>query len=181
MPGGAPLPYHFFINDVGGELFTHSGVETTHMQFFKDVESISILIDPYTMDLTEFTLSGHFKDWYERNLKNKGEVTATQKLSQVLQTVKSTTHQFGKKSDGIHMNLVLVKSDKGYISPEALGDEAKLREMIEAEMGLEAEVHDLEQTYASLHFYAVSALKNQGIDDFTAGIMNDLNVKLKNN
>ncbi|MDE5784898.1 MAG: hypothetical protein K2H98_00025, partial [Duncaniella sp.] len=161
--------------------FTNTGVDNTHMQFFKDVESISVLIDPFTMDLTEFDLSGHFKEWYEKYRKEQGDNPAAQKLSQVIQTVRNTTHQFGKKSDGIHMNLVLVKSDKGYIRSGALNDENKLREMIEGEMGLEAEVRDLEQTYASLHFYAVSALKNQGIDRFTTGIMNDLNVKLKSN
>lgn len=37
VPGDAPLPYHLFINDVGGELFTSSGVDANHMQFFKDV------------------------------------------------------------------------------------------------------------------------------------------------
>ena len=45
-------------------------------------------------------------------------------------------------------------------------------------MGLAAEVMDLENTYASLHFYAVSALKDKGMDRLSDGILEDLKVKL---
>lgn len=37
---------------------------------------------------------------------------------------------------------------------------------------------DLENTYASLHFYAVSALKGDGVDALTAGIIEDLKIKM---
>lgn len=180
VPGAASLPYHLFINDVGGELFTNSGVDSTHMQFFKDVESITVLIDPMTMNVSEFPVSGHFKEWVEQNM-SKMMIGGDARLLDVFQNIKSITLKFGKKTQNIHLNIVLVKSDLGYIPSNALNDENRLRQIVEAQMGLEAEIHDLEQSYATIRFFAVSALKNQGVDQLNEGILNSLNVKQKNN
>lgn len=178
VPGKAPLPYHFFINDVGGELFTTSGVESNYMQFFKDVESVSFLIDPFTMDFSEYETSGDFGKWYKTNIIGKKQLKHTEKFSNVLQTVKTMSDQFVHKTKNIHVNIILVKSDTGYIPKDVLDNETKLKDMVITQMGMAAEVMDLENTYASLHFYAVSALKDYGIDRLTAGIIEDLNIKL---
>lgn len=176
VPGKAPLPYHFFINDVGGELFTTSGVESNYMQFFKDVESVSFLIDPFTMDFSDYDLSGDFGKWYKTHIGAGGG--HKEKFISVLQTVKAISDQFAHKTDKIHVNLVLVKADTGYIPREILSDEAALRNVVTDQMGMAAEVMDLENTYASLHFYAVSALKGDGVDALTAGIIEDLKIKM---
>ena len=178
VPGKAPLPYHFFINDVGGELFTTSGVESNYMQFFKDVESVSFLIDPFTMDFSEYETSGDFGKMYKTNIIGKKQLKHTEKFSNVLQTVKTMSDQFVHKTKNIHVNIILVKSDTGYIPKDVLDNETKLKDMVITQMGMAAEVMDLENTYASLHFYAVSALKDYGIDRLTAGIIEDLNIKL---
>lgn len=177
VPGKAPLPYHFFINDVGGELFTTSGVESHYMQFFKDVDSVSFLIDPFTMDFSEYETSGDFANWYKTNILDKKQLSNTAKFSNVLHTVKTMVNQFAHKTKDIHVNIILVKSDTGYIPKDVQEDEVKLKDMVINQMGMAAEVMDLENTYASLHYYAVSSLKNVGIDRLTKGIIKDLKIK----
>lgn len=177
VPAKTPMPYHFFINDVGGELFTTSGVESRYVQFFKDVDSISILVDPFTMDFSDYDIGVEFSKWYDKNVKDKNVSSKTEKMSNVLQTIKSMTDQFAHKSSSIHMNVVLVKVDTGYFS-DIRDDENAIRNFVNTQLGLAAEIADLESTYASLHFYAVSALKNKGIENFTSGVLNELNVKL---
>jgi len=175
VPGKGVLPYHLFINDVGGELFTTSGVESTHVQFFKDVESVFVLIDPLTMDFSGYDLEGDFAEWYK---KNAGALNGhKEKVSNVIDTVKSMSHHFTRKTNKIHMNIVLVKIDAGYVPSDIVGDEARIRDFVAGQMNLVAEVADLENTYASLHFYAVSALKNIGIDNMTSGIADQLKIK----
>lgn len=177
-PGNTRLPYHFFINDIGGELFTISGVDSNYMQFFKDVDSVSFLIDPYTMDFSEYEISGKFSKWYKVNILDKKQEAYVEKFSNVLQTVKAVSDQFVHKTKDIHANIILVKADMGYIDKETLMDENKLKDLVITQMGMAAEMMDLEHTYASLHFYAVSALKDEGINKLITGIMNELNVKL---
>lgn len=178
VPGKAPLPYHFFINDVGGELFTTAGVNADHMQFFKNVESVSFLIDPYTMDFSGYDISGEFAEWYRTNIEDKGLSENKENISSVIDTVSNMARRFIHNSKSIHVNIVLVKSDTGYI-PEGIADDGeKLKGFVIEQMGMAAEVNNLENTYASLNFYAVSALKDQGIDRLTSGIIEDLEVKL---
>ena len=176
VPGKAPLPYHFFINDVGGELFTTSGVESNYMQFFKDVDSVSFLIDPFTMDFSEYETSGDFANWYKTNILDKKQLSNTAKFSNVLHTVKTMVDQFAHKTKDIHVNIILVKSDTGYIPKEVQEDEEKLKDIVVNQMGMAAEIMDLENSYASLHYYAVSSLKNVGIDRLTEGIIKDLKI-----
>lgn len=177
-PGNTRLPYHFFINDIGGELFTNSGVDANYMQFFKDVDSVSFLIDPYTMDFSEYEISGKFAKWYKANILDKKQEAHVERFSNVLQTVKAVSDQFVHKTKDIHVNIILVKADMGYIDKETLMDEEKLKDLVVSQMGMAAEIMDLENTYASLHFYAVSALKDEGVNKLITGIMNELNVKL---
>lgn len=177
-PGNMRLPYHFFINDIGGELFTNSGVDANYMQFFKDVDSVSFLIDPYTMDFSEYEISGKFAKWYKANILDKKQEVHVEKFSNVLQTVKAVSDQFVHNTKDIHANIILVKADMGYIDKETLMDEEKLKDLVISQMGMAAEIMDLENTYASLHFYAVSALKDEGVNKLITGIMNELNVKL---
>lgn len=177
-PGNTRLPYHFFINDIGGELFTNSGVDANYMQFFKDVDSVSFLIDPYTMDFSEYEISGKFAKWYKANILDKKQEAHVERFSNVLQTVKAVSDQFVHKTKDIHVNIILVKADMAYIDKETLMDEEKLKNLVISQMGMAAEIMDLENTYASLHFYAVSALKDEGVNKLITGIMNELNVKL---
>ena len=102
----------------------------------------------------------------------------TEKFSNVLHTVKTMSDQFVHKTKNIHVNIILVKSDTGYIPKDVLDNETKLKDMVITQMGMAAEVMDLENTYASLHFYAVSALKDYGIDRLTAAIIAALNIHL---
>lgn len=178
VPGKAPLPYHFFINDVGGELFTNAGLNADYMQFFKDVESVSFLIDPFTMDFSGYDISGEFAKWYNANIKGKDLPTNLEKISNIFDTVSAMAENFVHKPKDIHVNIVLVKSDTGYIPDEYIRDGEMLKAFVSEQMGLGAEMYNLENTYASLNFYAVSALKNQGIDRLTLGIIEDLKVKL---
>ena len=181
IPRNSSLPYHFFINDVGGELFTTSGVEQTSLQFLKNIDSISVLIDPLIMDFSEYNVGEEYKNWYENFVNEYQEYNAvrkTTKVSDVINIVKTMAQQFVRKTKQIHMNIVLVKVDAGYISYDAINDENQIRNFVENQLGLVAEVSDMENTYASLGFYAVSALMDFGIDKFTHGIMNELKVKL---
>lgn len=175
VPGKAPLPYHFFINDVGGELFSNS--KSDYMQFFKDVEVVSILVDPFTMDFSEYDINGEFAEWYKKNIEEKG-IKATSKISDVMNTVKILSDHFINSTDKIHVNLVLVKVDTGYVPDELMDEEQKLKDFIAQQMGMSVEIYNLENTYASLHFFAVSALKNIGVDKMTDSIIESLRVKL---
>lgn len=176
VPGKGVLPYHLFINDVGGELFTTSGVESTHVQFFKDVESVAVLIDPFTMDFGGYDLGEEFAEWYNKNVAAQGG--HKEKVSNVIDTVKTMSHHFTRKTNKIHMNIILVKVDAGYAPSDIVGDEERIREFVAGQMNLVAEIADLENTYASLHFYAVSALKNIGIENMISGITEQLKIKL---
>lgn len=175
VPGKAPLPYHFFINDIGGELFTN--VKSDYMQFFKDVEVVSILVDPFTMDFTEYDIDGDFAAWYNETIAKKA-IKPTSKLSDVIHSVKALSDQFTHATDKIHVNLILVKADTGYVPQEMMDDEAQLKDFFIQQLGMAAEVNNLENTYASLHFFAVSALKNIGVDKMTDSIIENLKVKL---
>lgn len=148
------------------------------MQFFKDVDSVSFLIDPYTMDFSEYEISGKFAKWYKANILDKKQEDHVERFSNVLQTVKAVSDQFVHKTKDIHVNIILVKADMAYIDKETLMDEEKLKNLVISQMGMAAEIMDLENTYASLHFYAVSALKDEGVNKLITGIMNELNVKL---
>ena len=176
VPGKALIPYHFFINDVGGELFTTSGVESKYLQFFKNVDSVSFLIDPYTMDFSEYETAGTFAKWYKTNILDKQLLRHSARFSNILHTVKAMSDQFVHKTKDIHVNIVLVKIDTGYISKEIIGNEAELKDIVVNQMGMAAEIMDLENTYASLHYYAVSSLKNVGIYRLTMGIIKDLEI-----
>ena len=178
VPGKASLPYHFFIDDVGGELFTTAGVESNYMQFFKDVESVSFLLDPFTMDFSEYEISGDFAEWYNANIVGKEMQEHSEKFENVLQTVKTMSDQFIHKTSEIHINVVLVKCDTGYIPKDISENGNKLKDFVSTQMGMAAEVMDLENTYASIHFYAVSALKNIGVDKLIRGIIRDLDIEL---
>ena len=112
------------------------------------------------------------------NILDKKQLSNTAKFSNVLHTVKAMSDQFAHKTKDIHVNIILVKSDIGYIPKDVQEDEVKLKDMVINQMGMAAEVMDLENTYASLHFYAVSSLKDKGIEKLTSGIIDDLNVKL---
>ena len=176
--GNGSMPYHIFINDVGGELFTTSGIEATYVQFFKDVESVSIIIDPFTMDFSEYELGNDFATWYNKNVASQDAGARKEKVSNVINTIKTMSDQFMHKTKKMHMNIILVKIDSGYVPNDIVGDEARIKDFVTNQMNLIAEVADLESTYASLHFYAVSALKNIGIEELISGISEELKIKL---
>ena len=68
------------------------------MQFFKDVQVVSILIDPFTMDFSEYDIDGEFAKWYKENITDKG-VAKKEKLSNVIQTIQTMSQQFTHKTD----------------------------------------------------------------------------------
>lgn len=175
------IPYRLFINDVAGELFTKSGMNYDTVPFFKDIQSIIFLYDPYTANVSSLNLGKKFKSWYEKNVGPVKDSSIKEELDEAFVVLKNVLENKGNKTTKVHFNFVLVKKDTGYMDGIDTSDQEQVKQFIENELGLAAEISNIENNYASINYYAVSAYEateKSNVTHLYEGIMEQINLKL---
>ncbi|MDE6006921.1 MAG: SH3 domain-containing protein [Muribaculaceae bacterium] len=149
------VPYRFFINDVGGELFDsqHSASGTNATRYFRNVDSILLVIDPITTDLTDYDTSKNYKEW----LKNNEQDVRKLPIKDIQATIDNQISHHGVNPKRIHLNIILSKSDLGYIPEDVdLNSQEELTTYLEDELGLGSLLHWAKK-FASCTIIAVAA------------------------
>lgn len=153
-----PVPYRLFINDVAGEVFDFNNAQVTAdaTRFFGNVNSILFIIDPITTNLSDGEgFDKSFKDWLDKH-DDKSVVKLDVKAMKDSIINQLKAHNRDPKQ--VHMNLVLVKKDLGYINRDVdVNSQDNLRVFFDEELGQ----HDLlnwGNQFASLTLLAVSAV-----------------------
>lgn len=153
-----PVPYRLFINDVAGEVFDskNSQVTADATRFFGNVNSILFIIDPITTNLSDgegFDTS--FKDWLDKH-DDKSVVKLDVKAMKDSIINQLKAHNRDPKQ--VHMNLVLVKKDLGYIKRDVdINSQEDLRVFFDEVLGQHDLLHWGNQ-FASLTLLAVSSV-----------------------
>ncbi len=153
-----PVPYRLFINDVAGEVFDFNNAQVTAdaTRFFGNVNSILFIIDPITTDLSDGEgYADNYKAWLDKH-DDKSVVKLDVKAMKDSIINQLKAHNRDPKQ--VHMNLVLVKKDLGYINRDVdVNSQDNLRVFFDEELGQ----HDLlnwGNQFASLTLLAVSAV-----------------------
>lgn len=153
-----PVPYRLFINDVAGEVFDFNNDQVTAdaTRFFGNVNSILFIIDPITTNLSDGEgYAANYKEWLDKH-DDKSVVKLDVKAMKDSIINQLKAHNRDPKQ--VHMNLVLVKKDLGYISRDVdVNSQDDLRVFFDEELGQ----HDLlnwGNQFASLTLLAVSAV-----------------------
>ncbi|MFI3296780.1 MAG: hypothetical protein R3Y59_04015 [bacterium] len=159
------VDYRLYINDVGGELYNMSSVDVNEAkqiaQFVRNMNTIVFIIDPMTIDFTDFDVSDEFGKWATKNqTDNIVKINIADAFSRLKHLMES--QQLSSKAiRKINMNVVLVKKDMGYIPEEVANDQSLIKSFLQSEMGLHRLVNDIETTFNSKHisYIAVSAIR----------------------
>lgn len=175
------VPYRLFVNDVAGELFTKAGMNYDSVPFFKDIQSVIFLYDPFTANVSTQDLGSNFKAWYESEIGPVKDSSYREELDEAFVALKNILENKGNKTSKVHFNFVLVKKDTGYMKGVNAQDESQIKQFVQQELGLAAEMSNIESDYASVNYYAVSAfepLDKSNIEPLYKGVMNQINLKL---
>ncbi len=153
-----PVPYRLFINDVAGEVFDFNNAQVTAdaTRFFGNVNSILFIIDPITTNLSDGEgYADKYKAWLDKH-DDKSVVKLDVKAMKDSIINQLKAHNRDPKQ--VHMNLVLVKKDLGYINRDVdVNSQDDLRVFFDEELGQ----HDLlnwGNQFASLTLLAVSSV-----------------------
>lgn len=179
---GISLPYHLYINDVGGELFTKSNHNKDKLPFFNNIQSVLFLIDPFTAYLGKYDLSTEFTAWYTKNIGDVKAHEGKEELEDAFYCLKNILENSRNKLKNVHFNFVFVKKDTGYLKGVDINSESELKAFLEDGLGMAGEVQNVENNYASIHYHAVSAidsLGNSNVDNLYKRIMEEINLKLE--
>lgn len=159
-----PIPYRLFINDVGGELFDpeNSNQSAFNTRFFINVNSILVILDPTTTDLSDFETSEEYITW----VKNHDDGTKKLKVNHLQDAIVNQLSQYGVKTRRVHINFILPKIDLGYL-PEHIDIKSQddLRNYVENDMGLGKFVAWGEEAFASCSFYAVGSMSKSELSN----------------
>ncbi len=179
--------YRLFLNDVGGELYNVVGLDKESSRkislFTRNMNVVLFLIDPMTTDFSECEMSPRFREWVKNNQDeyisrcNLGETF--RRFNDLLRSQKLSDSYMKK----MHLMVLFVKKDMGYI--ESVGDGAgkDLRKFMVADMGLAGLSRDMENVFGkNISYMAVSAseeyLKESGIPEFTKALMDKLDIEM---
>lgn len=152
-----PVPYRLFINDVGGELFDPDNKVQSHnaTRFFRNVESILLMIDPITTDLSDCDTSDSYKEWLNTH---GNDVAGKLRLRDIQDTVDNQINIHGNDFKKIHLNLILPKMDLKYIPEKYNIDiQENLKRYLTEEMGL-GDLLFWGSKFASVNIFAVGAI-----------------------
>lgn len=150
------VPYRFFINDVGGELFDskHSASGTSATRYFRNVDSILLVIDPITTDLSDWDTSKKYREW----LKEHDEEVNKLPVKDMQDTIDRQLSHHAVNPKRVHLNIILSKADLGYIPDDVnLTSQEELASFMDDELGLGSLIHWAQQ-FASCTIIAVSAI-----------------------
>lgn len=149
------IPYRLFINDVAGELFTgvnELGPYST--KYFRNVESIMLVIDPITTDLSDYNPSEEYQEWLK---EHDTEHVQKLPLDTLVNTVDNQLRLYIKEEKKVHINIVFTKADLGYIPPQVQNsDQETLRAFINRYFGLGKLLY-WGNKFASCSIFVVSA------------------------
>lgn len=151
-----PVPYRLFINDVGGELFDpeNKAQSSNATRYFRNVDTILMMIDPVTTDLSDCDTSDAYTEWLTRFDK---DAAVKLRIKDIQDTIDNQIQQHGNNPKRIHLNLVLPKKDLGYIPGDInLDSQEDLKRYMIEEMGL-GDLFNWSSKFASVTLYAVGA------------------------
>ena len=151
-----PVPYRMFINDVGGELFDpeNNNQKADNSRYFRNVDSLLIMIDPLTTDLSDCDTSDKFKEWLSKNDK---EGVVKLRIRDIQDTIDNQIKEHGNKKKNIHLNIILPKIDLKYIPSNInLDSQEMLRTYLEEELGM-GDLMMWASDFASVTIFAVGA------------------------
>ncbi len=158
------VPWHLYWWDVAGENFDRA-LQPTEMDFYRHVTSIVLVIDPLLVDYGVEQPSVQLAAW----LKQHGHRAVTS-LDDTLTHLTNILERYGRRLADIHITVVLVKADKGYIDrvtgtpyTRATGDQ--LRSFVVSHMRQRNLVTNLDNEFASVSFLAVSVADDTTVDD----------------
>lgn len=152
----APVPYRLFINDVGGELFDPSNIANgpNATRYFRNVQSILLLLDPITTDFSDGEPSDEFLEWIKKNDEQRVRKLPFRHL---MDTIDNQLEQHGTKPSDLYLNIILSKADLGYLSiQQNTTSNDRLRRFVEEEMGLGTLLHWAKK-FSSCSIFAVAA------------------------
>lgn len=149
------IPYRLFINDVAGELFDGTNAMGPYStKYFRNVESIMLVIDPITTDLSEYNPSDEYLEWLKTNDKDN---VPKLPLDTIVNTIETQLNQYVKDAGRIHLNIVFTKADLGYIPVQVQNSpEENLRAYVERYFGLGKLLY-WGNKFASCNIFVVSA------------------------
>ncbi len=152
-----PVPYRLFINDVGGEVFDpNSSANTGYAaRFFHNVNSVLLLLDPFTTDFSDCDTSVTFRKWLERHAD---EISGQLPVSDLRTAIDNNLNKHGNDKSKVHINIVLPKCDTGYIpSGVDMNSQEELRNYLVDDLDLGNLVH-WAQGFAGFNIFAISAV-----------------------
>jgi len=151
-----PVPYRLFINDVGGELFDpeNKAQSSNATRFFRNVNSLLMLIDPITTDLSDCDTSDAYSEWLAKFDKDDA---VKLRIKDIQDTIDNQILEHGNSHKRIHLNIVLPKKDLGYIPDDVdTNSQEDLKRYMIEEMGLGDLLH-WSGKFASVTLFAVGA------------------------
>lgn len=158
------VPWHLYWWDVAGENFDRA-LQPTEMDFYRHVSSIVFVIDPLLVDYGAEQPSVKLAAWLKQH--SHRPVTS---LDDTLTHLTNILERYGRRLADIHITVVLVKADKGYIDQvtgtpytRATGDQ--LRSFVVSHMRQRNLVTNLDNEFASVSFMAVSVADDTTVDD----------------
>lgn len=152
-----PVPYRLFINDVGGEVFdpNNSANNNYASRFFHNVDSILLLLDPFTTHFSNCDTSEAFKKWAE---KHSEDIYGQLPVEDLTTAVDNNLNTHNRDRKRVHMNIILPKCDTGYIPSDIdKVSQDSLIQFLRDDLDLGNLLHWAEG-FASLNVFAISAV-----------------------
>ena len=157
------IDYRLFINDVGGELYDTTSVDSstsTQISLFaRNVNTILFLVDPITTDFSYNDVSDEFKEWLKKNQKpNTVKINIKRTADRLIDLL--TAHNLSDKDLGkINFEFILVKADLGYLDKVDNTNEEALKGFMYSDMGLEPLIQTVETKFKKIGYSVYSANK----------------------
>ena len=177
------IDYRLFINDVGGELYDTTSVDSstsTQISLFaRNVNTILFLVDPMTTDFSYNDVSDEFKGWLKKNQKpNTVKINIKRTADRLIDLL--TAHNLSDKDLGkINFEFILVKADLGYLDKVDNGNEEALKGFMYSDMGLEPLIQTVETKFKNIGYSVYSANKKySGYPYITTNLIERITTKL---
>jgi|GEM_PF-1507007 ABC-type Mn2+/Zn2+ transport systems, permease components len=175
----SPVPYHLHFYDVAGEQFTTNvSLGDDALRFYRNVESIVMLIDPSMVDLEApgIRADSKFAEWQKANNHTGRRYNPSDTLAALDVYLEKT----GNSAKKIDLTFVCVKSDLGYF--KAMGypaspDAEQIRRFLKNVLGMNTLVNTGD-SYRSVSFFATSVNDSESVDNLFRHLLGQRKVKL---
>lgn len=178
---GRPVPYHLYFYDVAGEQFTSSAATAADdaMRFYRNVESIIVVIDPLQTDLTApgMNPSPQFEAWQRNNSPSRSRYDVAEMLASVCDYLDRT----GRDRRKVDLTFVTVKTGTGYytaLNYPKTPTEADIERFLKTEMGLSSLVNSA-HGFHTVSYYATDLFETgTSKQRFTRHIMSQRGINI---